>query len=83
MSDTRSEFEAAYRARFNVPAHVPLDFPDVARAWVWWQAATERAAKIADGYAKRDFPWASENSDTYHAQADWAQLIAAAIRGTA
>lgn len=42
--------------------------------------AMERAAQIADKYAKRDFTWGSENSDRHHAQADWAELIAAAIR---
>lgn len=42
--------------------------------------ALERAAQIAGKFAKRDFPWGSENSDRYHAQADWAELVAAAIR---
>ncbi len=40
----------------------------------------ERAARVADEHAKRNFTWGSENSDRYHAQADWAERIAAAIR---
>ena len=40
----------------------------------------ERCAKVADKHAERDFTWGSENSDRYHAQADWAASIAAAIR---
>jgi len=51
---------------------------DVARAAVAQER--ERAAKCADEHAKRDFTWGSENSDRYHAQADWAERIAAAIR---
>ena len=43
-------------------------------------AALEAAAKCADQHARRNFPWASENSDIYHAQANWAELIAKAIR---
>lgn len=41
----------------------------------------KRCAKVADEHAKRKFSWASENADIYHAQADWAERIAAAIRG--
>lgn len=44
------------------------------------RAALERAAQIAGKFAKRDFPWGSETSDRYHAQADWAELVEAAIR---
>ena len=40
----------------------------------------ERAARVADEHAKRDFMWGSENSDRYHTQAYWAERIAAAIR---
>ena len=45
-----------------------------------WDAAVERCAKIADEHARRDYPWGSENTDRYHAQADWAKRIAAVIR---
>jgi hypothetical protein len=41
-SKQREDFEAAYRARYKVPADVPLDFPDVPIAWEWWQAALQR-----------------------------------------
>lgn len=40
----------------------------------------ERCAKIADEHARRNYPWGSENTDRYHAQADWAERIAAVIR---
>lgn len=40
----------------------------------------EACAKVCDDKATRNFTWASENSDKYHAQADWAELCAAAIR---
>ena len=43
-------------------------------------AERERCAKVCDENAKRNFPWGSENSDRYHAQADWAERCAAAIR---
>lgn len=43
-------------------------------------AERERCAKIADAHARRDYPWGSENTDRYHAQADWAERIAVAIR---
>lgn len=48
-------------------------------------AAAERAAcaKVCDEKARRNFPWGSENSDMYHAQADWAAHCAAAIRARA
>ena len=46
-------------------------------------AERERCAQIADEAARRNFPWGSENSDKYHAQADWAEIIAAKIRATA
>ena len=49
-----------------------------------WEAATaaerERCAAIADKHARRDYQWASENGDKYHAQADWAERIANCIR---
>lgn len=40
----------------------------------------EECAKLADKMAKRDFNWASENADIYHAQADWAERLAVLIR---
>jgi len=43
----------------------------------------EQCAKACDKRAKRDFPWASENSDRYHAQADWAEQCAKDIRALA
>ncbi len=45
-----------------------------------YEAGLEAAAKVCDDKARRNFPWASENSDRYHAQADWAAHCAAAIR---
>lgn len=42
--------------------------------------AMEECARIADEHARRNYPWGSENTDRYHAQADWAERIAAAIR---
>jgi hypothetical protein len=43
----------------------------------------EQRARECDKRAKRDFPWASENSDRYHAQADWAEQCAKDIRALA
>jgi hypothetical protein len=43
-------------------------------------AERARCAKIADEHARRNYPWGSENTDKYHAQAHWAARIAAAIR---
>ncbi len=43
-------------------------------------AERERCAKVADEHARRTFTWGSENSDLYHAQADWAEAIAKSIR---
>ena len=43
-------------------------------------AEREACAKVCDEKAKRDFNWASENADKYHAQASWAELCARAIR---
>ena len=43
-------------------------------------AERERCAKVADEHARRNYPWGSENTDRYHAQADWAERIAAVIR---
>jgi hypothetical protein len=40
----------------------------------------EACAKVCDEHAKRNYNWASENADIYHAQAHWAGRIAAAIR---
>ena len=40
----------------------------------------EACAKVCDEKAKRNYNWASENADIYHAQAHWAGRIAAAIR---
>ena len=40
----------------------------------------ERCARVCDKHAERNFPWGSENSDIYHAQAAWAQRCAKAIR---
>jgi len=51
------------------------------RAWDAAAAAERgRCAKIADEHARRNYPWGSENTDLYHAQADWAKRIAAVIR---
>ena len=44
------------------------------------KAERERCAKVADHHARRNYPWGSENTDIYHAQAHWAERIAAAIR---
>ena len=44
------------------------------------QDEREQCAKLCDEKAKRDFNWASENADKYHAQASWAELCAKAIR---
>ncbi len=43
-------------------------------------AERERCAQIADHHARRNYPLGSENTDRYHAQADWAARIAAVIR---
>lgn len=40
----------------------------------------ERCAQVCDNHAERNFPWGSENSDIYHAQAAWAERCAKAIR---
>ena len=40
----------------------------------------EACAKVCDAKAERNFPWSSENADKYHAQADWANVCAEAIR---
>lgn len=40
----------------------------------------EQCAKVCDEHAKRNYNWASENADIYHAQAHWAARIAKAIR---
>jgi hypothetical protein len=45
----REAFEAAYRKRYRVPAHVPLTFPDVEPAWEWWLAAALSPAAPAVG----------------------------------
>lgn len=44
------------------------------------QAEREACARVCDEKARRNFPWGSESADIYHAQADWAELCAAAIR---
>lgn len=44
------------------------------------QDEREECAKVCDEKAKRNFNWGSENADRYHAQADWAEHCAAAIR---
>lgn len=44
------------------------------------KAEREACAQICDAKAKRNFNWGSENADKYHAQADWAEHIAVAIR---
>jgi len=43
-------------------------------------AEREACAKVCDEHAKRNYNWASENADIYHAQAHWAGRIADAIR---
>ena len=52
-----------------------LEFAELIRA-----DEREACAKMCDEKAKRDFNWASENADKYHAQATWAELCAKAIR---
>ena len=43
-------------------------------------AEREACAMVCDAKAERNFPWSSENADKYHAQADWANVCAEAIR---
>jgi hypothetical protein len=40
----------------------------------------EACAKACDNRAKFDFPWGSENTDRYRAQAEWAAQCAKDIR---
>jgi hypothetical protein len=40
----------------------------------------EACAKACDNRAKFDFPWGSENTDRYRAQAEWAARCAKDIR---
>lgn len=40
---------------------------------------TERCKEVCAQLARRDFPWASENADAYHAQADGARRCLDAI----
>ena len=89
MSDkTRADFEAWWKKHPLAQANmggcqiVIASMKEVAfHAWIASRrAALEEAAKVADKMAKRDFNWASESADTYHAQSDWAQVCASAIR---
>ena len=42
--------------------------------------AIEECATACDKRARRNYTWGSENSDRYHAQAEWAAQCAADIR---
>ena len=57
-------------------------FVDIFQQFAALVAAHEReaCAKVCDAKAERNFPWSSENADKYHAQADWANVCAEAIR---
>ena len=57
-------------------------FVDIFQHFAALVAAAEReaCAKVCDAKAERNFPWSSENADKYHAQADWANVCAEAIR---
>ena len=57
-------------------------FVDIFQQFAALVAAAEReaCAKVCDAKAERNFPWSSENADKYHAQADWANVCAEAIR---
>ncbi len=44
------------------------------------EAEREACARVCDEKARRNFPWGSEHSHIYHAQADWAKQCATAIR---
>ena len=43
----------------------------------------EQCAQACDKRARRNYPWGSENSDVYHAQADWAAQCARDVRALA
>ena len=66
------------------PPHwaMPSPLPPLLERFAALVAAHEReaCAKVCDEKAKRNFTWGSENSDRYHAQADWAESCAKAIR---
>ncbi len=67
----------------NPPGYGPLMFDCAAlERFAALVAAAEReaCAKVCDEHAKRNYNWASENADIYHAQAHWAARIAVAIR---
>ena len=57
-------------------------FQQFAKLAAEWGAKQEReaCAMVCDAKAERNFPWSSENADKYHAQADWANVCAEAIR---
>lgn len=69
-------YKEAARTRENEAAKGEREAALIART-------REEDAQIATKHATRNFPWASENSHTYHAQAEWAKRIAAAIRALA
>ncbi|AZY49621.1 hypothetical protein C0J09_11090 [Bordetella avium] len=51
VGDERAAFEASYRERYRVAAHVPLTYPDVPAAWEWWQARAALASAPVAGEA--------------------------------
>ena len=57
-------------------------FVDIFQHFAALVAAHEReaCATVCDAKAERNFPWSSENANKYHAQADWANVCAEAIR---
>ena len=57
-------------------------FVDIFQQFAALVSAAEReaCAMVCDAKAERNFPWSSENADKYHAQADWANVCAEAIR---
>jgi len=75
----------AHKAGLHLATDVnwmPIIGLDYAEKFAALVAAAEReaCAKVCDEHAKRNYNWASENADTYHAQAHWAGRIAKAIR---
>lgn len=44
------------------------------------RAYAEAVDELVAGYARRNYPWGSENSDIYHTQADWADRIRQDLR---
>jgi hypothetical protein len=54
--DEWEAFEASYRERYRVPAHVALVYQDVPSAWEWWQRrAALASAPVADERAAQEY----------------------------